>query len=476
MSAATPYRARGGGEGAARPRGFRPTGGYPSCPGWGTNPRLAAANARLIDGDQDVAAVMAATRELEAERKAAGEELAAVRRQAAPPRGEAWGECKGLVGALDSAPNPRDARVRLRAVVMAHPAPRRVHGTVGRVPPAGGPSSAGSVVVPSRRQYTSPVGSNRTHEGRPAVHETRPFTPGTVSSGETTAGDPNPLEPVGAAPAVPGYELGDRIGRGGMGDVYRARDLELDREVAVKVLQDRYSLDSPAAARFVAEARVTARLQHPGIPAVYRVAALADGRPFLAMKLIKGRTLDELLQSRAPLNVPAVIEAIARALGYAHAHGVIHRDQKPSNVMVGPFGEVQVMDWDLAKVVTAGREAELSRARDAVRAAEQAERRRVVRAAEARRDVGWDAAADAVDAAGFLSDCIPVVSRHAKPDNRQRGKAARFYADAALEFLRESVAGGYKDAAKLKADPSFAPLLDNAEFRKLLAALEAKGG
>ncbi len=159
-----------------------------------------------------------------------------------------------------------------------------------------------------------------------------------------------------AAPVVPGYELGDLIGRGGMGDVYRARDLEMDREVAVKVLQDRYPVGSPTAARFVAEARITGQLQHPGIPAVYRVAALADGRPFLAMKLIKGRTLDELVRANAPLNHLAVIEAVAQALGYAHAHDVIHRDLKPHNVMVGPFGEVQLMDWGLAKVLTARQE------------------------------------------------------------------------------------------------------------------------
>jgi hypothetical protein len=79
------------------------------------------------------------------------------------------------------------------------------------------------------------------------------------------------------------------------------------------------------------------------------------------------------------------------------------------------------------------------------------ERDEAVRAAEARRDMGWDAAADAVDAAGFLSDCVPVVSRHAKLDEGQRTEAARFYADAALKLLRESVARGYKDAAKLKA-------------------------
>jgi serine/threonine protein kinase len=136
-----------------------------------------------------------------------------------------------------------------------------------------------------------------------------------------------------------------------MGVVYRARDLALDREVAVKVLQQRYEPGSSTAARFVEEARITAQLQHPGIPAVYQVGTLPDSRPFLAMKLIKGQTLDTLLKAKAPIDRLAVVEAVAQAVGYAHAHGVLHRDLKPANVMVGSFGEVQVMDWGLAKVL-----------------------------------------------------------------------------------------------------------------------------
>ncbi len=98
-------------------------------------------------------------------------------------------------------------------------------------------------------------------------------------------------------PQVPGYELFGEVGRGGMGVVYRARDLSLDRDVAVKLLQDSYPADSPIARRFTDEARITAQLQHPGVPPVYRVGALPDGRPFLAMKLIKGRTLAAMLES-----------------------------------------------------------------------------------------------------------------------------------------------------------------------------------
>src|SRR5262245_1733152 len=159
-------------------------------------------------------------------------------------------------------------------------------------------------------------------------------------------------------PQVPGYRVECLLGRGGMGVAYQARDLSLDRDVAVKLLQTNYPAVSPVARRFTGEARITAQLQHPGVPAVYRVGALSDGRPFLAMKLIKGRTLAALLAERPDPTADrgkfvAAFEQICQAVAYAHAHNVIHRDLKPSNVMVGAFGEVQVMDWGLAKVLTA---------------------------------------------------------------------------------------------------------------------------
>ncbi len=154
----------------------------------------------------------------------------------------------------------------------------------------------------------------------------------------------------------PGYQLCEQIGHGGMGVVYRARDVALDRDVAVKLLSERYPADSPVAQRFLSEARITGQLQHPGIPAVHQVGSLADGRPFLAMKLIKGNTLADILIHRTEPSAErgrllAIFEAVCQAVGYAHAHRVIHRDLKPANVMVGAFGEVQVMDWGLAKVL-----------------------------------------------------------------------------------------------------------------------------
>src|SRR5262245_53172569 len=105
-------------------------------------------------------------------------------------------------------------------------------------------------------------------------------------------------EPSAPLPSLPGYALQDEIGRGGMGVVCRARDTALDRDVAVKLLSERYAGQSPAAQRFLGAARITGQLQHPGIPAVHQVGRLADGRPFLAMKLIKGNTLEAILNDR----------------------------------------------------------------------------------------------------------------------------------------------------------------------------------
>jgi tetratricopeptide (TPR) repeat protein len=152
------------------------------------------------------------------------------------------------------------------------------------------------------------------------------------------------------------YRLGDEIARGGMGIIYQATDSVLGREVAVKVLQDKFGPTSGVALRFLDEARITGQLQHPSIPPVHDLGTLPDGRPFLAMKLIKGQTLEELLKVRSDPSADrgrfiVTFEQICQALAYAHSHDVIHRDLKPANVMVGSFGEVQVMDWGLAKVL-----------------------------------------------------------------------------------------------------------------------------
>ncbi len=159
------------------------------------------------------------------------------------------------------------------------------------------------------------------------------------------------LDPPPGSPAIPGYRITGEIAKGGMGRVYAAADLTLDREVAIKTL-----LPGANADRFVTESKITAKLPHPNIPPVYELGELADGTPFLAMKLIRGETLSALVKARpSPRHdLPRwvqVFEGIAQAVGFAHSRGVIHRDLKPLNVMVGEFGEVQVMDWGLARVL-----------------------------------------------------------------------------------------------------------------------------
>jgi tetratricopeptide (TPR) repeat protein/predicted Ser/Thr protein kinase len=149
------------------------------------------------------------------------------------------------------------------------------------------------------------------------------------------------------------YQLLAFLARGGMGEVWTARDRVLNRDVALKLLRDDLKDRTPSASRFVEEARITGKLQHPGIPPVHDLGTLRDGRPFIAMKLIRGRTLaDVLAQDRPPLaDLLRTFEDVCQAVAYAHDRRVIHRDLKPGNVMVGAFDEVQVMDWGLAKVL-----------------------------------------------------------------------------------------------------------------------------
>ena len=147
------------------------------------------------------------------------------------------------------------------------------------------------------------------------------------------------------------YQLLERVARGGMGVVYAALDAMLDRRVALKVL-DVQVADSDLARRLNREARVLARLEHPGIVPVHDVGTLADGRVFYTMKFVEGQRLDKHIE--AVTSLPDRLRLFLRicdAVAFAHARGVLHRDLKPANVMVGAFGEVLVMDWGLAKIL-----------------------------------------------------------------------------------------------------------------------------
>jgi tetratricopeptide (TPR) repeat protein len=178
---------------------------------------------------------------------------------------------------------------------------------------------------------------------------------------------PETLLPLGAGEVRPvagltgldlrGYELTERLG-GGMGDVYRACDPALGRDLAVKVIKANLRHVTEAERRFLREARVTGSLQHPGVVQVHNLGRLSDGRLHYTMRLVRGHTLAEILQEDAgkPERLPyllTIFEKVCQAVAYAHSKRVIHRDLKPANVMVGRFGEVQVMDWGLAKLLTA---------------------------------------------------------------------------------------------------------------------------
>jgi serine/threonine protein kinase len=143
------------------------------------------------------------------------------------------------------------------------------------------------------------------------------------------------------------YELFEEIGRGGMGIVFRGRDRELDREVAIKVT----AWSTPADAdRLRREARTLAALEHPGIVPVHDVGQLPDGRVFAVMMLIRGERLDACA-ARLPLRDRLrLFDRVCDTVSFAHARGVIHRDLKPANVMIGPFGQVLVLDWGIARL------------------------------------------------------------------------------------------------------------------------------
>jgi tetratricopeptide (TPR) repeat protein len=193
--------------------------------------------------------------------------------------------------------------------------------------------------------------------------------PGNDSEIETIASG-DPAEPtVAGSPTAPAregdtlaelspalYRVEGEYARGGMGRILLARDRRLGRRVALKEL---HAEAGPGASRrFVREALVTARLQHPAIVPVYEAGRWPGGRPFYAMKLVEGRSLEALLRDATSLAsrlalLPHLI-AVAEAVAYAHSQRVVHRDLKPANVLVGPFGETVVVDWGLARELEGG--------------------------------------------------------------------------------------------------------------------------
>ncbi len=164
------------------------------------------------------------------------------------------------------------------------------------------------------------------------------------------------------------YHLMGEVARGGMGAILKGRDIDLGRDLAIKVILEQHRDLPEMVRRFVEEAQIGGQLQHPGIVPVYELGQFPDGRLYIAMKLVRGRTLAALLEDRKGsaddrARFLSIFEQVCQTMAYAHSRGVVHRDLKPSNVMVGSFGEIQVMDWGLAKVLDQGGVADELRAR-----------------------------------------------------------------------------------------------------------------
>jgi len=147
------------------------------------------------------------------------------------------------------------------------------------------------------------------------------------------------------------YTIVKELARGGMGTVYLAEDTELARQVAIKVLNPEV-VDEDDRQRMLREAQIIARLEHPGIVPVHDVGMLDDGRIYYAMKYVRGRRLDEYVAQGDSINDRLrKFQAVCDAVAFAHSNGVVHRDLKPQNIMIGAFGEVLVLDWGVAKIL-----------------------------------------------------------------------------------------------------------------------------
>ena len=234
---------------------------------------------------------------------------------------------------------------------------------------------------------------------RTATQVWAPGPGGTAAAGPTgliaagpPAGDGPGNGPRGDGPAAGRYRRLAPHARGGLGEVFLAHDAELNREVALKQILDRHADDPASRSRFLLEAEITGGLEHPGIVPVYGLGHDADGRPYYAMRFIRGESLKEAIGQLPRRRAPGATRGggrwscasclrrfldVCNAIDYAHSRGVMHRDIKPANVILGGYGETLVVDWGLAKLMgRAGAEGHAGRAAAAARARAPAASRR----------------------------------------------------------------------------------------------------
>jgi serine/threonine protein kinase len=204
--------------------------------------------------------------------------------------------------------------------------------------------------------------------------------PATVRPGDTQR-DPPSRRAAGGGAATTGLTPGERfdvqqvLAQGGLGVVFLARDREIDRTVALKQIKSQWADDKDSRARFLLEARVTGRLEHPGVAPVYALGTDDTGRPYYAMRLIRGESLLDVIErchrsggldrnhAKRMSELRKLLLRfldVCNAVDYAHSKGVLHRDLKPSNIMLGKYGETLVVDWGLAKVIGADEDVALT--------------------------------------------------------------------------------------------------------------------
>jgi len=268
-----------------------------------------------------------------------------------------------LDGWIDAARgyDPADGEADTLYDVVPHPGSKRAGDRLGAAADADGSDP----VDPGWDDHLGPTRPNLPASDRPRGSPPpatrppeRPAPGGEIEVSVARHG--GPLSPSGRTPGER-YRLMRELGRGGMGRILEARDVEIGREVAVKVLLPGLEEAGLAIRRFWTEVQATGQLEHPGIIPVHDVGRLGSGELFYVMKKLTGRTLAEILASLRRGDAPTreeftrvrlltIFQQIAYAVAFAHAHGVIHRDIKPGNIMVGQYGEAILIDWGLAKL------------------------------------------------------------------------------------------------------------------------------
>ena len=291
------------------------------------------------------------------------------------------GSAPGAHETLQPAPTAELAELALQATL--HPIdvePGRAEATVVPGGTVGAPRTVIEVPGNPMTVIDAPAASVTSATDATLGHDSAPAGSATVAAVPASVAAVRALLPRGDSPSETGtmvgrFALRDLHATGGLGEVFTARDTELNREVAVKRIKSRWADDPGSRHRFLTEAELTARLDHPGVVPVFGLVNDSRGRPCYAMRFIRGETLKDEIDryhglakpaDGAPAPAQVVPKTVAfrqllarfiatcQAIGYAHSRNIIHRDIKPANIMVGTFGETLVVDWGLAKSLTDG--------------------------------------------------------------------------------------------------------------------------